>query len=350
MLTFEFEEAYKESRTISVSNESLDEEFSFFLWGNFYEEALVDPIYGPDDDIDALIAAYSIIPPFRMMPLYDGNDIILVLTRLQMEQIATDVWKISVTYSPPDLGGQGPGGYDETIEAGPGIGDYDTWSNNFVQLSFNVAASQETRTQSRQLVNKRKMFGATNPNLPFTTGKPAPIGWKADGVEGYPVYARGFSFSLTAYFPPARLTFPYVRRLFRMATTINNATFFGFPAGSVLFLEASGSGDVYSVVPVTFDFQVKPNFKFSRTGPEALMDPAEDDVTLMFDTYYEPDFDDSPGVETTPYPGNAYSGWSVVDYGYVATEDATAKILYQKPVRRWIHQIYVSSDFNELEL
>lgn len=351
-LTFEFEEEYKASRAISISNESFDQDFSFYICGNFIEEAAIDPTYGTDDDITALNAAYSIIPAFRMMPMYDGNLIQLVLTRLRLDQIDPDTWKVSVTYGVPGSGGQGPGGYNqENTNIGPNVGDYDRWSNNFVQLGFNVSAQQETKTLSRSLVNKRKAWGAANTNLPFTVGQPAPIGYTTEGVEGTNVYARGFSFSLTAYFPPSKLTFPYVRKLFRMATTLNLKTFFGFPAGSVLFLEASASGDVFSVVPVTFDFQMKPNYKFSRTAPDALMDPTKDNVALMFDTYNDPWFDDSPGIgENTPWPGDAYSGWSIVDYQYAAIEDATAKVIYQRPISRWIHNVYTASNFDNFEL
>lgn len=133
-----------------------------------------------------------------------------------------------------------------------------------------------------------------------------------------------------------------------MATTINSGTFFGFPAGSVLFLEASASGDLYSVVPVTFDFQMRPNFKFTQGGTDILVDAAEDDVSKMFDSYHDPFFGDS--TSTTDFPGNAHSGWTTVDYRYMPDVDPTAKMTLQTPFLRLVHQQYLTSNFNKFNL
>lgn len=345
-LTFEFEEEYKSSRSISVTEDSFQQDFVFYICGNFLDEAIDDPSYGPDDDIVALRAAYSMVPPRRIMPLYTGGNILLTLSDLKVDQVDPNTWKVSTSYSarPEDQspGGMGSGG------TGPAVGDRGNWSNNFVQLSFNVGAQQETRTQSIKLVDIKKNSGFGNQNVPHTTGQPAPIGQTINGIEGAPVYIRNFGFSITAYFRPRLLTFNYVRRLYRMATTVNNASFFGFPAGSVLFLEASASGDLYSVVPVTFDFQVRPNYKFSQTLPTALSDPNSDKEVEMFDLYNDPFFPDPNAV--TPFPGGAFSGWSVVDYRYMGDVDATAKMNLQKPVLRLIHQMYETSDFSKFRL
>jgi len=343
-LTFEFEEEYRTSRAIDIAEESFKQDFIFYICGNFYDEAIDDATYGPDDDIVALAAAYSIVPPYRTMPMYAGGYILLTLSALRVEQVDPNTWKLSVSYAaqPIDQSNTGPSA------AGPNVGDRETWTNNFVQLSFNVTAQQELKTTSLALVNIKKNSAFGNQNVPYEINKPAPIGHTEDGVEGDQIYVRGFSFSITAYFRPASLTFAYVRRLYRMATTLNNKSFFGFPAGSVLFLEASATGDLYSVVPVTFDFQMRPNFKFSNAGPEVLMDPNEDDEAEMFDTYYDPNFPDSGG--TTPFPGNAYSGWTTLDYRYAPAKDDTAKMMLQKPVLRLIHRNYALSNFDRFEL
>jgi len=345
-LTFEFEEEYKTSRAIDITQSSFQQEFVFYICGNFYDEAIDDPSYGPDDDIVALAAAYAIAPPYRAMPLYNGGYILLTLSGVKVEQVDNNTWKVSLSYAAQPVD-QSPQGDDA---AGPNVGDRGTWSNNFVQLSFNVSAQQELKTTSRLLTNIRKNVLFGNDNVPYEINKPAPMGHTIDGVEGDQVYVRSFAFSITAYFRPAQLTFAYVRRLYRMATTINNASFFGFPAGSVLFLEASASGDLYSVVPVTFDFQMRPNFKFSSTGPTVLMDPQDDDEADMFDTYYDPFFASSPGAGTTPFPGNAYSGWTTVDYRYGPVADDTAKMMLQKPMLRLIHSNYTTADFDKFEL
>lgn len=340
-LTFNFEEEYRSSRPITISEQSFQQTFSFFICGNFYDEADVDASYGPDDDIQALQAAYSITPTTRTMPLYAGGYILLTLSNLTVEQIDNEIWKVTASYSPRPID-QSPGG------TGPAVGDRGTWTNNFVQLGFNVTAQQEQKSMSLQLVDIKKNTGFGNQNVPYTVGRRAPIGHTIDGVEGAPVYVRAFSFTITAYFAASQLTFPYVRRLYRMATTINNASFFGFPAGSVLFLEATATGDLFSVIPVTFAFEMRPNFKFSPSGPDTLMDPDVDNEAEMFDTYFDPYF--PAPTASTPFPGGAFSGWSEVDYRYLNTTDDTAKMTLQKPVLRLIHKQYETSDFSKLEL
>jgi hypothetical protein len=347
-LTFDFEEEYRSSRPISITEDSFQQDFVFFLCGNFYETAaenIATPAYGPDDDLLALQAAYQIIPPYRTVPLYLGGELSLTLSSLNIEQMSPDVWKVSASYavksedqsSDPNAG----------ASAGAAAGDYEQWSNNFVQLGFNVSAQQEHSTMSLAIIAAQKNTNSPNQTVPFPAGKRAPVGLTNERAEGYDRYVRGFSFSLTAYFPPSKLTFRYVRRLFRMATTFNNDTFFGFPAGSVLFLEAQASGDVFSTIPVTFDFEMRPNFKFSENGPEALCDPNEDDPNLMFDVLHDPWF---PDANSGGAPGGAYSGWSVVDYAYAAKDENSANLLVHIPILRQIHRIYGASNFARLEL
>ena len=342
-LTIEFEEEFKSSRSIDISETSFTQDFVMFVCGNFLDEAIDTPYYGPDDDIVALQAAYSIVPPNRTMPLYEGGYIFLTLSSLRVEQIATETWKLSIGYSakPQDQDSSQSG-------PGPGQGDRDQWTNNFVQLSFNVASQQEQKSMSLQLVDIKKNIGFGNANVPYTVNQRCPVGHTEDGVEGDSVYVRSFSFSITAYFRPSDLTFAYVRRLYRMATTVNSGSFFGFPGGSVLFTEASASGDLYSVVPVTFDFLMRPNFKLAVSGSDELMDPDDDNESHMFDTQVDPFFA-APTV-VTPWPGGALSGWTTLDYRYLHTVDETAKMTLQKPVLRLIHRQYYASDFGKFNL
>lgn len=344
-LTITFEEDYRGSREISVSTQGIDQTFVFYIHGNLIEEADVDPTYGTDDDLKALEAAYSIIPPFRQVPMYDGTNIVLTLDSLKLTMLEYDHWRAEVSYSVSDSGGSAGGGYSRRVGDGPGAGDYRNWSEGFIQLDFNVSAVEINRKLSYATLACQKASFATNQQVPYPQGRPAPIGESIDGVEGSDVYNRQFGFGIRAFFPPQKLTFSYVRRLYRMATTINNKTFFGFPEGSVLFLEANASSDLFQVVPVQFDFKVRPNFKFLKDGPNLLMSPTVDDPAQMFDRYHDPDF---PNADNGPEPGGAFSGWSVVDYRYAETEDQA--IILQKPIMRVIHKVYDKSDFDKLEL
>lgn len=346
-LTITVEEDYKDSREVNITEDSFDQTFIFYICGNLLEEADVDATYGPDDDLVALEAAYSIIPPWRRVPTYSGDTLILTLSSIAVKMLAHDHWRITVSYGVPNSGGQSGGGYSANPgNVGPGADDYKKWSDTLVQLNFNVSAEMSNMQISLGTLACQKNKAAANQQVPWPVNRPAPIGLTVDGVEGTDKYVRQFEFGITCYFPPAKLTFPYVRRLYRMCTTLNDNTFFGFPRGSVLFLESDAAGDVFSVVPVNFNFKVRPNFKFTDVQANSgLMDPNADSVELMFDTYYEPFL---PPAQAGPEPGGAYSGWSVVDYQYLDKEEQG--VLVQEPNMRTIHRVYSYSNFDRLEL
>ena len=342
-----FEEDYK-SRPVAITQDSFDQNFTFYMCGNFLDEADVDPTYGPDDDIKALEQAYLYIPPSRSMPLYDGSSIILTLINMSVTRMQADVWKIEVQYGVPNTGGSSGGGYSQDPgDIGPNVGDYQKWSNQFIQLNFSVSSEMVQRKLSRKVVACQRAFGSPAGSVPYTQGQPGPMGLTIDGVEGGDFYARQFDFGITAYLTPFQLSFAYVRRLYRMATTLNNKVFFGFPPGSVIFLEADASGDVFSIVPVNYTFKMRPNFKFSRQNATQLVNPEQDDPTLMYDSYYEPEFPDADNSGIAG-AGNAFSGWDDVDYLFkqVPNTGMTA----QKPSLRTIHRKYEFADFDKLEL
>lgn len=337
-LEISFSEDYKESRDFEITQESFEQNFVFYICGNMLEEADIDPTYGADDDLVAMEAAYSIIPPTRQVPLYDGSTQILTLNRMSVKMLSYNMWRVAVSYGTPNNGGQLGGGYNQAYENGD-----ENDSDMFVQLSFNVSTTQETKKTSIAVRACQRNVDDPKPGIPYTVGRPGPIGLTENGIEGSPTYVRQFDFSITAYFTPQQLTFAYSRRLYRLATTLNADTFFGFPARSVIFLEGDASGDVFSVVPVNLSFKMRPNFKFSQTSATTLALPAQDDVNLMFDTYYQPEFPDSPAGSA---PGDAFSGWSEVDYLYKSAPNEGMTIM--KPYLRNIHQKYWYSDFNYL--
>lgn len=340
------EEYYKDSRNTSISNETVSQVFKFYIYGELIAGANVDATFGPDDDLEAVKAAYSVIPMFRTFPLYDGTNIVLTLENLELKMIQYDIWEVTCTYQLPDSGGSSGGGYSQNVNnIGPNVGDYQQWSNSYVQLDVNVISEQIPRKMGLKSLACQKNVDATDTSVPYTAGKPAPIGMTASGIEGANVYARQFDFGLTVYFRPQKLTIPYVRRLNRMACSLNTNLFFGLPRGSVLFTEATFSSDVFSVVPVNFQFKVRNNFKFSQTGPTVYMDPNADDPAEMYDTYHDPYF---PDAATGPEPGGAFSGWCEVDYLYHEKPDNGA--LIQQPYLRTIHQMYEYSNFARFEL
>ena len=358
-LTVTLEEQYRDSRGFSVSRDNAEQTFIFFICGNFLDEALDDPTYGPDDDLVAIKAAYSIVPPLRQVPTYAGGQMLLSLASIAVNQLAPDQWRVEAKYDIPQGGGAAGGGYGATegLYTGPDAGEGNAQS--FYQISFNVAASLGKRNQSLGTLACQKANGIANTTVPYSTGQPAPIGHTVDGVEGGDVYLREFSFEVTKYMRPEELTVAYVRRLYRMSTTLNNNTFFGFPAYSVLFLEASASSDLFQVVPVTFSFKMRPNFILLEDDKTILQDPNEDNPALMFDQVGDPYFPLAQGPPDPAFPPDPddllgspvpFSGWSQLDYRYRPAPDDASKMHLQKPYLRTVHRMYEASNFARLQI
>jgi hypothetical protein len=377
-LVFEFAEKHRDSRAISMDAESFDQEFSFFLWGNFYESADIDPVFGPDDDVVALEAAYTIIPQFRFMPGYDGFLVLLTLTNIKLTSLQADHWLVEVTYGIPNGGGQFPGGYEETV---PPIEDSgNEWSNKYVQIGFETSVAEVTRTMSKMLLAKDASVWA-GAVAPYTVGKGAPIGHHADGAEGGVAYEPTFTFNVTSYFTPSQLNYAYARRLFSMTGTINNRAFFGFAPGSVMFQGTSGQGDLFSIIPVTFNFEMKLNFFMSDTTssqiivpmttpvPPAIPEetpPDQNGLPMMYRVINDPYFQSTlfSGEPWLEYNTNdwlfeagginansLFSGWSQIDYRYGPEKpDPATGLMIQEPIFRFIHRVQDYSDFKRLRI
>ncbi|GIW60298.1 MAG: hypothetical protein KatS3mg087_1364 [Patescibacteria group bacterium] len=300
-------------------------------------------VLGPADDKEVLNELYSYIPLYRTMPTGFGYDVFLILDTVEISQTAPNIWRVEITYSLPD---DSKGASNTKSNIGPHTNDYQSWSNNYVQVTVNSIATTKRITTSLRTVACQKRLQANNQNVPFPQGRPAPIGWTIDGIEGVEVLERNFEFTLTVYKSPADYSFAYIRKLYRMSKTVNNDTFFGFPEGSVLFVGHDASSESMGNVVLNFTFRMQPNFKFSRTQQTTLMPPTEDDPNKMFDVYYEPDFPDAGGQ----MPGGAFSGWSVVDYLYTPLPEGASGMTIQRPYMRVVHEVYGYSDFDLLEI
>lgn len=345
-ITLEYEYFEQDgSRSINITKDSISQKFQFILRGNFrawaVDHGYTSGGFGPDDDLGMIKAVWLFIPDFRLVPLKDNSDAMLLGNVIDLTMVTPDVWKVDVEYATPSGDGRSPGG-DSQLDSNP---DYETWSQRFVQVSLTASTEEETKTLSRSLLAYH--YNTTLTGTPvYQLNKPAPMGVTEDGVEGAPVYSRQLEFNMTTYLTPQEATLAYNRTLYRMAGTVNAGTFFGFPALSVIFLTGNANMDnPYSLIPVELSFKMRPNFKFSQTGPTVLASPLQDDPALMFDVYYDPWF---PTTVAGPAPGNAYSGWNYVEYLYKKSAPSGAIMTQQTPVQRLIHNNYESSDFRYL--
>ena len=349
-------EIYKESRDLDITIESASQEFKYVFCGNFSDEAVEDPddpdFFGINDDHEAVKYLQNIVPAFRLYPVGD-QFVSLGLAKINIKDRGLDKWEVTLVYdtlSLEQVAAQGINGQpiEGGNEMGPSQGEPDN-SNEFTQLSFNAQTSSEVKTNSRKLkAIAKSLVVPADVNLPtfYVLDEPAPIGLDSDGnIEGTEVFQRDFTFQITQYFTPARLTYKYLRRLYKMAGTINEKKFFGFPPGSVLFKGGTTQGDMYSSVPVTFDFAVRANFTFRQANDTVLAavgveyDPADPSKTA--DKIGDPNFADDLTV---------YNGWDYVEYIWNDVPDTTAKMVLKRPDFRLVHSLYEFSDFDKLQL
>ena len=365
--TVDFQEDYK-SREINITDNSFEQRIRFLICGDFLDNAVDQPPYGKNDDVIALQAAYSILPAFFIMPKYDGGFTPLVISSINLSMVDHDKWDVEVTYKQPEYG-EGSGGSNvNTAEYGPQVQDAtidgEPETEKYVQLAINISSVGVQTLQSLSLLNQE-----THPDAPtaavYTVGKSAPIGQTREEVLGTEKYAREFSFTVTDYKEPTKMSFLNARKLYRLITTLNDRPFFKFPPGSVLFLEAEGQGDIASSVPFNYTFQVRPNFKLSPTENSSIMDPTEEDPLLQFDTINDPFFieatwnnlvwKDKDGSLLVPEVAgsrfsNIFAGWDVVDYRYGEGEVDSWGFVVQIPIMRLVHNIYNYSNFNNLAI
>lgn len=349
MLDVTYVEINQESRSFQVSRDSISQDFVYAFCGNFVDEASDSPdaFFGLDDDHQVLKALYQYIPWFREFMLPDGLMYMLYINSVSGKQINDEVWEITLNYDVPKDGqstggsGGGGGGIDGPNELGPSAGEPDN-SNEFTQLSFNSEAKSEHIVESRRLLAISQNDNAPNdvPTL-YEVGKPMPIGLLSDGtLKGHDIYKRDFTFQITQYFSPVRLNYKYVRRIYRMTGTVNDNIFFGFERGSVLFLGATASGDLFANVAVTFSFAVTPNFSFIQAADSILADPLMSPLGNP-DKIGDPDF---------PLDATEYWGWDVVEYLFAKIPDSASGMVLQRPDYRLIHRVYESTNFGYLQL
>jgi len=351
MLDVTYVEINQESRSFQVSRDSISQDFVYAFCGNFVDEASESPdtFFGLDDDHQVLKALYQYIPWFREFMLPDGQLYMLYINSVSGKQINDEVWEITLQYDVPKDGestggsGGGGGGVPDTNVLGPSVGEPGN-SNEFTQLSFNSEAQSLHIQESLALQHISVGVDATTslPASSYHVSRPAPIGLLSDGtITGADIYRRNFTFQVTQYFSPSRLTYKFVRKIYRMTGTLNEKVFFGFAPGSVLFLGASGSGDLFANVPVTFNFAVQPNFKFVEGARSSLANPDISPVESP-DIIADANFPSVSDVE--------FFGWDVVDYLFSEVPDSASGLVLKRPDFRLVHRVYELTDFDKLQL
>jgi hypothetical protein len=362
-----YEEVFGESRSFTINRQTVTKDFVFRVSSDWFVD-WAESHYLPGTDLEMLYddkvmqqqllpIFYGVVPMIFMFYISETEYQLLYCASLSAKQINWTTWEIKVTYDIPDDNGSNQGGGSGGA-TGPSDGEQN--STKFTQVSFNGSVTTEKIQKARVVECQRAKNRPSTEALPYTNGSYGIIGYSEDGIEGAEVYVRSFKFQITQYMPPTMLTYSYIRRLSRLMTCLNNKPFFGFAPGSVMFMGYSGEGDLYQAVPVTLEFEVKPNFKFSDTT-EALANPNDEIeyvggkkvivTTNQFDTIYEPEFPSTQEAAMVTSPAGVHPGWSIVSYEYAPQIlSSTRGRVIRVPSHRTILKHYKYVDYIQFQL
>lgn len=216
------------------------------------------------------------------------------------------------------LSEQGPGTYQASV----------TYSSNPGSISPPPGLGEATETFDSTGGTIRITH-----SLEVTDAKPAPgfsffpdfeggIGNGPNGPEGIDIVSRVYTWTRTVPLAESVVTYSYRGVIFALTGRTNDAEFYGFEAGEVLFLGASGQ---------------------RRTSTQPGV-PAPWDITYRFAA--------SPNatVDVGPIAGLAKGGWEYVDAYTEVFEDEDAKVVVHRPIAAYVHRVYESGDFSQLIL
>lgn len=368
-MTFKmYELLEKESRSFEVTRRSITKNFIFLIESEqFLELAETQEVVDVelsltlDDAIfNKLVLPYfiSIAPVTYQFYVDEEEYIFLYLSSMRVEQINWKQWKMYCVFDiPEDNGESAGGGGGET-----GASDGEANSEQFTQLSFNCDAVFENRQVGYLTESHRKLADGWFGNI-RDAFKYQPIGETEEGIDGYEQPVRNFSFEITQYMPPTKLTYKYMRRLSRLVTALNKDVFFGFAPGSVMCTGANGAGNLYQNVPVTIRFDVRPNFRILNSGARSIaaLEDVYETVTnpwngqqskqVVTSTQYDTYVDDTFGptminyaaapagspVKDIPLPSGIHSGWSIVSLRFEKEIKTTEKAIVRIPTDRFIY-------------
>lgn len=226
----------------------------------------------------------------------------LVRGDIDIRTIGGLLWYAEIPYIPdsaplyPAVGGVGPGPDPPTAPTlNQPLG---------ADFSFDLSAQTEHITQSKETISKTKRGGGVAPD-----NKRA-IGLTSDGeVKGCDRLKAYLEFSVTRTFES--ITMDYIRMLSELVTTVNNSTFYGYAAGTVIFLGASGNTKDTRKCVVTFKFAYQKN--------ETLIE-ITDGMTVP-----------------------AKKGWEYLWVSYKNVEDANK--LIQQPDSAYVEKIYDTTNY-----
>jgi hypothetical protein len=272
-----------ESRKVSLAFDTQSADLVFFGYRNI-------------DDTAVRADFLSYIPA-----IFQG----LLFKNLDLSHIGGGCWLGNVRYEPmtaPAVDGQGNASDPPETPEVPGPTD-----PLGAEYSVTISAVTEHITQSKSTRSRTKRGGGA------AADSQKAIGVTADGeVQGCDRIAPHLEWSTTRTL--SYITLGYLDTLYQMVGKVNNATFYGFPAGTVLFMGSDISGKDTEKKTVSFKFACQPN---------------------------ETDIEICDGL-TVP----AKNGWEYLWVSYKNVEDAGT--LFMQPSAAYVERIYDTASYTVL--
>jgi len=267
------------SRGYSITSDSITQTFVYKICNenldrSGYDDSDFGVFFSPNDDVSLAEYVYTTFPLFRAFPIdASGTQIILYLIEHSAVEVVDGVWQVTLTYSLP------PQEDSDYIQFGIDIGG----ETLHITQGFGVRYSS-VRTGSSLSI----------PDVKNTIAR----------GEGADIIGKGLSFNITRYIPSAQWVTGLLNTLYSLQGNYNNATFYGFAAGEVLLVSASGQGSQFGLTALTYNFSAKPN---------------------------------ANGITDSPFPALYALGHDIIDY--LGVRDVDAQFPIQVPIFRYVHRV-----------
>lgn len=218
---------------------------------------------------------------------------------IDIEQVAPSRWEATVRYEDPDKKDADPGDH---LEVGEGVFSFDT-TGEIIHIN-SVKKGKYT-----------EYFAAAAQAVTFKGA----IGVHADGVDGVDIVAPGLRLSYRTRLAKATITMQWIKGVASITGTTNNAVFYTFARGELLFLGVQGEQSGENDPELTFSFVASSNWQEART-----FETLDGDVDVFKD-------------------GHQYL-WNY----YIKGKDDTAKKTIPVPFGIVVDTVYDESDFANL--
>lgn len=181
-----------------------------------------------------------------------------------------------------------------------------------------VRFNWDTTGGSLHITHSRETTGSFAPADETACNFQGAIGVSGDNIEGVDIPAPSFRFSLTYRAPGALVNLDYVKKIHDITTTTNDASFFTFDGGSLLFLGGTGDEASGDSATATYSFIAIPN---------------ESNIAIGTD------------ITVTKKLGHEYL-W----VAYANAEDAACNRTVKQPISAYTERVFRVSNFNDLKI